>query len=82
MKKLTYLLLVASLIVSQTSFAGTVQTKDQKKKNGGYYNNEYHLKKKGEKENFVDKDQGWQNPFKGFGKKAGKPKKQGSMPHG
>lgn len=68
-------------IIPSKGQAGEVKTKDNPKKCGGYHGGSYHLKCEGEKKNFVDRDQGWKNPFKGFTGKSGKPKKQGEMPH-
>lgn len=83
MKKKTILqqmFVVGLLIVFPfLSQAGEVKTKDRPKECGGYRDSSYHLKC--ERDYNVKKDQGWKNPFSGFTKKSGKPKKQGSMPH-
>jgi len=65
------------------SFAGTVRTKDTPKKDGGYYNDSYHLKRRGENKGFVEREHNWRNPFKGFTKdtKQKKVKTHGEMPH-
>lgn len=82
MKTLFILLMaMASGLFSVTGMAGAVRTKDQPKKCGGYHGGSYHLKCEGENKNFVDRDQGWKNPFKGFTAKSGKSKKQSEMPH-
>lgn len=73
--------LLMSLAVSWSLSAGEVKTKDRPKKCGGYHDGSYHFKCEGEKKNLVDRDQNMKNPFKGFTKSRGKPKKQGQMPH-
>ncbi len=77
------LLIILAVAFPMTVMAGEVKTKDEPEKCGGYHDGTYNLKCKGEKKNFVDRDQGWKNPFKGFTKTSGtsKTKKQGSMPH-
>ncbi len=64
-----------------SSYAGEVKTKDNPKKEGGYYEGSYHLKGKGHEEGYVKRKHKWKNPFSGFGEMGEKPKKQGSMPH-
>ncbi len=73
--------ILTSVFSSGTVLAGEVKTKKHKEECGGYRNGEYHLKCKGEKKGFVDRDHKWQNPFSGFTGKHKKPKKQGEMPH-
>lgn len=65
------------------SFAGTVRTKDTPQKGGGFYGDSYHLKGKGNKEGFVNKEHHWKNPFSGFTKKkkSGKGVGPRGMPH-
>jgi len=60
--------------------AGEVRTQDKPKEDGGYYNGHYHLKSKKDNKPYVNRDQHMKNPFHGFTKKSGKPKKQGQMP--
>jgi hypothetical protein len=85
MKNKILFLFVASLTVLFLSAggvqAGEVKTKKHKEECGGYRDGKYHLKCKGEKKGFVERDHKWQNPFSGFTKKNKKPKKQGEMPH-
>ena len=73
--------LIAFIFSSGEILASEVRTKNKQKECGGYRDGGYHLKCKGEKKGFVDRDHKWQNPFSGFTKKNKKPKKQGEMPH-
>ena len=78
-----YIGLVTAIALLLPSFvhAGNVKTKDREKECGGYHDKSYHLKCEGENKPYVDREQGWKNPFSGFTKGSSKPKKQGEMPH-
>lgn len=82
-KMLFYVRLLVAVVLLLPSFgyAGTVKTKDRPKECGGYHDESYHLKCEGENKPYVNREQGWKNPFSGFTKKSKKPKKQGEMPH-
>lgn len=75
--------LVVGIALGGAAFAGTVRTKDRPKEEGGYYNESYHLKGKGNQEGYVKKKHNWRNPFTGFGEtgKKGKGIGQKEMPH-
>ncbi len=80
MKRIALGIFLISLI-SLPLQGGTVRTKDRPQECGGYRGSSYHLKCEGEKKGFVNREHGWKNPFSGFTKGGGKPKKQGEMPH-
>jgi hypothetical protein len=89
MKKKTLVWALAALglvVLASSAQAGTVKTKDEPEKCGGYHDGQYHLKCKNEKtakDGYVERKHKWKNPFSGFTKAEGhtKTKKQGSMPH-
>ncbi len=78
--KMKTLFVLLSLVASVPAFAGAVKTKEKPKQCGGYHEGHYHLKCEGENKKYVNRKQGWKNPFHGFTEKSGKPTKQGEMP--
>jgi hypothetical protein len=84
-KKIGFGLAVLAFLAAgiASSFAGTVRTKDRPKEEGGYYDESYHLKGKGNREGYVKKKHNWRSPFKGFGETGQKGKGVGpkEMPH-
>jgi hypothetical protein len=68
MKTIQKMIVVAVCVFVLPVWAGVVTTKDTDDGKGGYHDKKYHLKGKGHTENFVNRDDNWHNPFRGFTK--------------